>query len=118
MAFVAFKIIFSACVIAFTSWLAGKRPELAGFIIALPLMTLLVLPFNYAEYQDPANSLTFAKSILIAVPLSLTFFIPFLFANKIMAAAPQGTGFWVVYAAGIACLVVAYFIHQWIAKSL
>jgi len=118
MVFTAFKIIFSACMIAFSSWLAGKRPELAGFIIALPLMTLLVLPFNFAEYQDPANTVTFAKSILVAVPLSLTFFIPFLFAEKIMPFAPEGFGFWRVYALGLLCLVCAYFVHHWVPKLL
>ena len=118
MAFTVFKILFSACVIAFSSWLAGKRPELAGFIIALPLMTLLVLPFNFAEYQDPQNTVTFAKSILVAVPLSLTFFIPFLMAEKIMAFAPEGFGFWAVYGCGLLCLTAAYFIHQWVTKLL
>lgn len=118
MLFTAFKILFSACIIAFSSWLAGKRPELAGFIIALPLMTLLVLPFNFAEYQDPENTVTFAKSILVAVPLSLTFFIPFLLADKIMAVAPEGFGFWAVYVSGLACLSGAYFLHQWITKLI
>ena len=118
MAFTVFKILFSACLIAFSSWLAGKRPELAGFIIALPLMTLLVLPFNFAEYQDPENTVTFAKSILVAVPLSLTFFIPFLLADKIMAFAPEGYGFWVIYGSGLLCLTGAYFIHQWVTKLI
>lgn len=118
MLFTIFKIVFSAGVIAFSSWLAGKRPELAGFIIALPLMTLLVLPFNYAEYQDPENTVTFAKSILVAVPLSLTFFIPFLFAPHIMNLAPQGYGFWAVYIIGIACLSGSYFVHQWTLRFL
>ncbi len=104
--------------IAFSSWLAGKRPELAGFILALPIMTLMTLPFNFVEYQNPENTVTFAKSILVAVPLSLTFFIPFLAANKIMALAPEGYGFWLVYFAGILCLTAAYFIHQWITKFI
>jgi len=118
MLFTLFKVLFSAGMIAFSSWLAGKRPELAGFIIALPLMTLLVLPFNFAEYQDPQNTVTFAKSILVAVPLSLTFFIPFVFAEKIMPLAPEGYGFWLVYALGLISLTLAYFVHQGITKWL
>lgn len=116
MTFTIFKVLFSAGMIAFASWLAGKRPELAGFIIALPLMTLLVLPFNYAEYQDAENTAAFAKSIFVAVPLSLTFFIPFLFAQKIMPLAPEGYGFWIVYGLGLAFLTAAYFTHQWIMR--
>lgn len=116
MWFTVFKIAVSACVIAFASWLSGKRPDLAGFIIALPLVTLLVLPFSYAEYQSAETSVTFAKSIMLAVPLSLTFFIPFLFARPIMALMPEGFAFWGLYGAGLLCLIASYFIHQYAIK--
>lgn len=116
MWFMVFKIGLSACVIAFASWLSGKRPDLAGFIIALPLVTLLALPFSYAEYQNAETSINFAKSIMVAVPLSLAFFIPFLFADKIMAAMPSEFGFWGIYGLGLVCLIGAYFAHQYAIK--
>ncbi len=112
MIFTTFKIMLSAGVIAFASWLAGKKPELAGFIIALPLATLLVLPLNYAEYQDADTAVRFARSILVAVPLSLTFFIPFLFAEKIPG------GFWALYGLGLCCLTASYFLHRFITAQL
>src|SRR3990170_3220145 len=96
----AVKILVSACIIAFASWLSHKKPELAGFIIALPLSTLLVLLFSYAEYQDAAASVKFAKSIFTAIPMSLLFFVPFLAAEKIPV------GFWGLYALGLAFLVI------------
>jgi hypothetical protein len=108
MLFTTFKVIFSAAIIAFASWLSGKKPELAGFIIALPLLTLLVLPFSHLEYQDPENSVRFAKSIFTAIPLTLSFFIPFLFASKIQL------GFWWLYSTGIIFLITAYLVHRWI----
>jgi len=77
--FFIFKIIFSGLLIALASWLAGKKPVLAGFIIALPLMSMLSIVFTYAEYRDMAKVNQFATSILVAVPLSLAFFIPCLF---------------------------------------
>lgn len=118
MWFTIFKIGLSACVIAFASWLSGKRPDLAGFIIALPLITLLVLPFSYAEYQNPENSVQFAKSIMLAVPLSLTFFLPFLFAKYITPMLPEEYVFWGLYGSGILCLIMAYFIHQYLIKFI
>ena len=118
MAFTIFKLVVSASVIAFASWLSGKKPELAGFIIALPLLTMLVLPLSYAEYQNPENAIVFAKSIFLAVPLSLTFFLPFLVAHKIMPLFPPALGFWAVYASGIACIACAYFIHHHLTKLL
>lgn len=100
------KIALAAAVIAFSSWLSGKRPELAGFIVALPLTTLLALAFSYGEYQDPEASVRFARSILAAVPVSLLFFVPFLFAARLEWP------FWGLYAAGVALLAAGYFLHR------
>ena len=44
MVFIA-KVLLAALVIAFASWLSGKKPELSGFIIALPLQVLSQLHF-------------------------------------------------------------------------
>lgn len=107
MIFTVFKIFFSAGLIAFASWLSGKKPELAGFIIALPLLTLLALPFSYAEYTDPQASIRFAQSIAAAIPVSLAFFVPFLLADKLPF------GFWGLYTCGILFLIGGYFIHKW-----
>lgn len=106
------KIAIAAGVITFSSWLSKTRPDLAGFIIALPLSTLLVLAFSYAEYHDPAASVRFAKSIFIAIPMSLLFFVPFLLADKLPF------GFWGLYLSGIALIAVGYFLHGWILKAL
>jgi hypothetical protein len=108
----AFKMLVSAGVIAFTSWLSGKRPELAGFIVALPLVTLMVLPFSFMEYQDAEKTVKFAQSIFVAVPLSLLFFIPFLFANKLM------WNFWVLYGAGLILLSAGYFVHKFVMSHI
>ena len=76
------KTVLAALILSFCSWLAGRRPELAGFIVALPIASLIALGFAYAEYQDPVASLKFAKSIFIGVPITLLFFVPFLLAKK------------------------------------
>lgn len=106
------KLGLAAGVISFCSWLSGKKPELAGFIMALPIATLLVLPFSYAEYQDQAASVKFAQSIFFAVPLSLFFFVLFLFAKQL------GWGFPMPYGSGVVLLIAAYFIHRAILQIL
>lgn len=107
-----FKMCLSAGVIAFASWLSGKRPELAGFIIALPLVTLLVLPFSFMEYQDAEKTVRFAQSIFIAIPLSLLFFVPFLMAQKLM------WNFWALYGAGLILLAAGYFAHKFLMDHI
>ena len=108
----AAKTLIAGLAIAFSSWLAGKRPELAGFIIALPLTTLLALAFAQVEHQDPENSVRFAKSIFTAIPISLLFFLPFLAATKLQWP------FWGLYAGGLAMLAVGYFVHKWIMAHI
>jgi len=100
------KTLIAAVIISFASWLASKRPNLAGFILALPVPTLLVLLFSFVEYREPASSIQFAKSIFFAVPLSLTFFIPFLFAERF------NLSFWSSYTIGISFLIAGFFIHK------
>ena len=103
----AAKALIAGIIVAFSSWLAGKKPELAGFIIALPLTTLLALAFTQIEHQTPESSVRFAQSIFVAIPLSLLFFIPFLAATKLQWP------FWGLYSSGLALLICGYFIHKW-----
>ncbi len=103
------KVGIAALLIGFTSWLSGKKPELAGFIIVLPIASLLALAFSYVEHKDAAASIAFAKSILIGVPVSWLFFAPFFFADRL------GGNFWLCYGVGLALLAVGFFIHRAIA---
>lgn len=103
-----FKIVAAAIIIAFASWLSAKKPELAGFIIALPLASLIALAFSYLEHRDATASITFAKSILVGVPASYLFFVPFFFADKL------GNSFVLSYAVGLILLVVGFFLHRYI----
>lgn len=102
------KFLIAAGVITFTSWLSGRQPRLAGFLLALPISTMIALAFSHAEYQDSTKSVAFAKSVFLAVPLSLLFFVPFLFGTKLHL------GFWALYSSGIILLVLGYFVHTWI----
>jgi len=105
------KILIAGILISFSSWLAGKKPILAGFIIALPLTSILALTLNYFEFRDNAKVVTFAKSILLAVPLSLVFFLPFLFAQKL------DLPFWTLMLIGLLGLLAAFAIHQYLFGS-
>ena len=106
------KILFSSLILVGASWLAGKNPILAGFIIALPLMSMLSILFSYFQYRDMVKINEFANSILLAIPLSLTFFIPFIL-NKWLKM-----GFTLTYILAISCLAGAYFLHTLIFKII
>ena len=72
MIFFSLKIVLAAIIIAFASWLSGQNPKLAGFIIALPLVSLIAIALSYYEHNDIEKTVLFTKSILIAVPVSLS----------------------------------------------
>lgn len=82
MAWQLAKVLLAATIISFTSWLAGKQPKLAGFLMALPISSMIALLLFQEEYRDAGKAAAFARSIFIAIPLSLLFFIPFFFAQK------------------------------------
>ncbi len=105
VAFVA-KMLFSGAIIAFASWLAGRRPVLAGFIIALPLMSMLSILFSYAEFRDMDKINRFAVSVFAAVPLSLLFFMPFVLNRWLKF------GFAATYLTAVACVAAGYGLHR------
>ena len=106
------KILLAASVIAFASWLSGKKPELSGFIIALPIASIIAIAFSYLEHKNTENTVIFAKSILVGVPVSYIFFLPFFFAKNL------NMNFWLVYGLGIILLVMGYFVHKYIISLI
>jgi len=100
------KTLIAALILSFSSWLAHKKPELAGFIVALPLVSILALFFSYAEFKDAPNAIQFAKGIFWGRPASLLFFVPFLFAEK------WNLSFWGCWISGIVLLVIGFIIHR------
>lgn len=106
------KVLMATTVIVFASWLAGKKPHLAGFITALPLVSIIAIAFSYMDHKDVSITASYARSIILAVPISWAFFLPFFFTEK------WNLGFWISYFLGLALLVAGYFLHQYILKQL
>ena len=106
------KVLLAAFVIAFASWLSGKKPELSGFIIALPIASIIAIVFSYLEHKNTEHSVIFAKSILIGVTISYLFFIPFFFAKSL------NMNFWIIYGIGLTLLIIGYFLHKYITSLI
>ena len=106
------KTALAAIIISFVSWLSGKKTGLAGFLTALPLTTLIALAFSQMQWGDAKQSVEYAKSIFVAIPVSLMFFIPFLLAQKL------NLSFWQCYFSGIALLGIGYFVHTYVFSRL
>jgi len=107
---IALNTLVSALVIGVAAWLSRRYPSTAGFLIALPLATMLVLPLAYLQHRDAASVFDMARSILVALPITLLFFIPFLLRDRF--------SFWGAYALGCALLPVGYFVHRAVMRAL
>lgn len=106
-----FNLLISASVIATTAWLSRSFPVLAGFVVALPITTMLVLPLSQIETGSTENTVLLARSIFVAIPVSMTFFVPFLLSTRF------GLGFWQCYGLGCGLLAIGFFIHQAITNT-
>jgi len=107
---VVLNTIVSALVIGAAAWLSRRYPVTAGFLIALPLATLLALPLAYLQHRDAGSAFEMARSILVALPITVLFFVPFLMRDRF--------SFWGAYALGCALLPVGYFVHRAIMRAL
>ncbi|MCK6418397.1 MAG: hypothetical protein L6Q57_05600 [Alphaproteobacteria bacterium] len=106
------KTLFAASILAFSTWLAGKRPDLAGLILSLPILSILAVATVYVEHKNLTIASDYAKSILLAFPMSALFFLPFFFAEK------WHWNFWFTWGLGVALLVLGYYLHAFLYKLL
>ena len=107
---IVLNTLVSALVIGVAAWLSRRYPSSAGFLIALPLATILVLPLAYLQHRDPGSAFQMARSILVALPITVLFFVPFLMRDRF--------SFWGAYALGCALLPVGYVLHRAIMRAL
>jgi len=110
MLFFIIKVLISGLIISFASWLSLKKPALAGFLISLPLISIISILFSYNEHKNLEKTIVFSKSILVGIPISLTFFLPFFFSKSL------GLGFYSTYFLGIILLIIGFFIHKLITS--
>ena len=110
MVIVALNTLVSAIVIGVAAWISRRYPVTAGFLIAMPLATMLALPLAYAQHRDAASAFEMARSILVALPITVLFFVPFLMRDRL--------SFWAAYGLGCLLLPVGYVIHRAIIRAL
>lgn len=106
----ALNTLVSAIVIGIAAWISRRYPVTAGFLIAMPLATMLALPLAYLQHRDTLSTFAMARSILIALPITVLFFVPFLLRERL--------SFWAAYALGCLLLPLGYFLHRAIVRAL
>lgn len=108
----ALTVALTALIIATASAIAKHNPLLAGFITALPISSILALSAAYLQTGDGEATSRYAVSILVAVPASLLFFVPFLFYPKWKGSL------WLYLLAGVLLLNVSHLLHKAVYQKI
>ena len=79
-------------------------------VMELKILSILSIFFSYLQYRDMQKINEFATSILIGVPLSLTFFLPFILNRWLKM------NFIMTFSSALLCLAISYGIHHLILR--
>ena len=81
-------------------------------LLLVIVSAVAVLPLSFLEHGNTVNTIQLARSIFVAIPVTLMFFVPFLLSDRFSLS------FWQAYALGCAALPAAYFLHRAFARLL
>lgn len=87
---------------------ARRYARVADVILAVPLVVFAVYAVMYLQTPDLAPISRMARQMLVLVPLSLPFFVPLAFADRLHLA------FWPAFGIGLALVTVSVSTYLWL----
>ena len=88
------RVLIAAVVIVGVSEVAGRMPRIGALILSLPITSMLAFIFTWAHDRNIATISTLSRETLILVPLTLVFFVPLAFAERLQI------NFWLAFLLG------------------
>lgn len=92
----ALNSLLAGVIVVAVGELARRLPRVADVILAVPLVVFAVYAVMYLRTPDLAPISRMARQMLILVPLSLPFFVPLAFAERLHLT------FWPAFTIGLA----------------
>lgn len=102
-----FRGIVAGVIVIGVSALAERYPRWGAFLLSLPIVSILAFLAAWHRGQDPAAISLLARETLVLVPLSLVFFAPLAFADRL------GLGFWAAFGLGVLLASTAVGLWMW-----
>ena len=99
--------VIAGFVVVAVSEVARRYPRVADVILAVPLVVFAVYALMYLRAPDLAPITRMARQMLVLVPLSLTFFFPLAFAERLHLT------FWPAFATGLALVTASVGTYLW-----
>lgn len=95
------RIIIPVAVIVAVSEISRRSPRLGALLLTLPVVSVLAFGAAWFHEHDLKSVSRMARETLILVPLTLPFFVPLAFAERL------GLGFWPAMGMGLFLAVFA-----------
>lgn len=89
------RVIIVAITVVVAAELSKRFPRYGALVLSLPIVSMLAFLLSWFQYRDLPAVSRLAKETLVLVPLSLPFFVPFVFAER------MGIGFWSCFGIGV-----------------
>ena len=99
--------VIAGFVVVAVSEVARRSPRVAHVILAVPLVVFAVYAIMYLREPNAAPIARMARQMLVLVPLSLTFFVPVAFADRLHLT------FWPAFAIGLALVTASVSSYLW-----
>ncbi|MGE3955518.1 MAG: hypothetical protein AB7H96_02280 [Vicinamibacterales bacterium] len=90
--------------------IARRSPRVADVILAVPLVVFAVYAVMYLQVPDIAPISRMARQMLVLVPLSLPFFVPIAFADRLHLT------FWPAFAIGLMLVTASVSTYLWLTR--
>jgi len=100
--------VIAGFVVVAVSEVARRYPRVADVILAVPLVVFAVYAFMYLRAPDLTPIARMARQMLVLVPLSLTFFFPLAFAERLHLT------FWPAFGLGITLVTASVGTYLWL----
>ncbi len=102
--------VIAGFVVVAVSEVARRYPRAADVLLAVPLVVFAVYALMYLRAPDLAPIARMARQMLILVPLSLPFFVPLAFAERLHLT------FWPAFAMGLALVTASVGTYLWFTR--
>lgn len=102
--------VIAGLVVVAVSEIARRYPRAADVLLAVPLVVFAVYASMYLRSPDLAPIMRMARQMLVLVPLSLTFFVPLAFADRLQLT------FWPAFAMGLALVTASVGSYLWLTR--
>lgn len=105
------RVALAAVIVVAVAELSKRYPRAGALLLSLPLVSILAFVAAWMQHHDLPAISRVSRETLVLVPLTLPFFVPLAFAERL------GWGFWGAFASGIGLASSAIIAWLWTTAS-